>query len=150
MGGLFGEALLPGPPGHDLAQRQKALGGDTLVGHDAEQLAGRQAGIFHEDLEIVTRGKTLPRLPRTDGGNGNTQMLGDVFEGNSILPPPVAEGSSKAGADVAVKLRLWGHSRRLHGPQTTIKCANKKYKVFFTKLNIVFGALAGARRCAGE
>jgi hypothetical protein len=107
------EAPLPGTPGLDLAHRQKALGGDTLVGHDAEELAGGQAGICHEDLEVVTRGKTLPRLPRADGGNGDTQMLGDVLEGNSILPPPVAESGRKARADVTVKLSLSGHGENL-------------------------------------
>ena len=100
-------------PGLDLAQRQKALAGDTLVGHDAEELAGRQAGIFHEDLEVVTRGKTLPRLPGADGGDGDTQMLGDVLEWNSILPPPVAESGRKARADVTVKLSLSGHGQSL-------------------------------------
>ena len=104
---------LPGTPGLDLAHRQKALGGDTLVGHDAEELARRQAGIFHENLEIVTRGKTFPRLPRADGGNGNPQILGDVLEENSILLPPVAESSRKAGANVTVELRLWGHGKRV-------------------------------------
>ena len=108
-GGRLGEASLPRTPGLDLAHRQKAISRNTLVRHDAEQLAGRQAGVFHEVLKIVTREKTLPRLPRADGGKGNTQMLGDVLERNLVLPTPVAEGSSEAGSDVAVELRLSGH-----------------------------------------
>ena len=113
-GGRLGEASLPGAPALDLAHRQQAIGGDTLVGHHAEEFAGRQAGIFHEQLEIVTRGKTLPRLPRADGGNGNAQILGNRLERNLVLPPPVAEGGRKAGADVTVKLRLLGQGKRLN------------------------------------
>ena len=44
MGGGRGEASLPGGPALDLAHRQQAVGGDTLVGHDAEELAGLHPG----------------------------------------------------------------------------------------------------------
>ena len=45
------------------AQRQQAVGGNTLVRHDAEQLAGWQAGVFHQHLEIVTSRKPFAQLP---------------------------------------------------------------------------------------
>ena len=115
--GSLGEAPLPGTPGVpglDLPQRQQALGGDALVGHDAEELAGRQAGIFHEQLKIVTRGKILAQLPRTNGGSGNAQILGNRLERNLALPPPVAKRNRKADAAVAMELRLLGHGRSLH------------------------------------
>jgi hypothetical protein len=123
VGERLGEASLPGRPGLELAHRQQAISGDTLVSHDAEQLAGRHAGIFHEHLKIVTRGKTLTRLPRADGGNRNTQILGDVLERNSVLVPPVGEGGRKAGADVAVELRLFGHGKSLDESRAGIKAA---------------------------
>ena len=111
--GRLGEASLPGGPALDPAHRQQAVGRDTLVGHDAEELAGGQAGIFHEQLEIVSRGKIRAQLPGANGGNGNAQVLGNLFERNLALPPPVGEGGRKAGADVAVKLSLSGHGESL-------------------------------------
>ena len=51
-GGRLGEASLPDVPGLDLVHRQQAVGGDTLVRHDAEQLARRQAGVFHEHPQV--------------------------------------------------------------------------------------------------
>jgi hypothetical protein len=38
-------------------------------------------------------------------------MLGDVLERNLVLPTPVTEGSSEAGLDVTVELRLSGHGK---------------------------------------
>lgn len=112
--GTPGEASLPGMPPLEGAHRQRAIGGDTLVGHHAEPFAGRQAGIFHEQFEIVTRGKILAQLPRANGGNGNAQILGNRLERNLALPPPVSEGGRKAAADVTVKLRLLDQGKRLN------------------------------------
>lgn len=85
------------------AHGQQAVGGDTFVRHYAEQLAGRQAGIFHEVFKVFGPGKALPRLPRVDGGNGNAQTPGDGLEWNIVLPPPGTKGGCEAGADVAMK-----------------------------------------------
>jgi len=125
--GSLGEAPLPGTPGVpglDLPQRQQALGGDALVGHDAEELAGGQAGIFHEQLEIVARGKILAQLPRANSGNRDAQILGNLLERNLALPPPVGEGGRKAGADIAVELSLLGHGESLRPVHTSMKGRN--------------------------
>jgi hypothetical protein len=153
-GGDFAEASLPGMPGFDLPHRQKALGGDTLVRHNAEQLTGWKMRIFHEQFEIVTRGKAISRLPRANGGNRNTQILGDYLKGNLVLPPPVAEGECKAGSDVTVKLRLFGHGTSLRGVyvsgkeisrQTRVQCVKRciwrrslRFEVACGWLNLAF------------
>jgi hypothetical protein len=46
--------------GCDFTQRQHAVGGNTPVRHDAEQLAGWQAGILDKHLEIVPPGNRSP------------------------------------------------------------------------------------------
>lgn len=54
--------LSMGIPGQ-FAQSQQAVGGDAFVRHHAEQLAGWQAGIFHEPFKIATPGKGEPDFP---------------------------------------------------------------------------------------
>ena len=71
--------------------------------------AGRrwpQDGIFHQPLKIAAGGKPLARFPHAHGGNGKTQIPGNYLERKFVLPPPIAKGFGKAGADVTVKLRL--------------------------------------------
>ena len=123
MGGGRGEASLPGGPALDLAHRQQAVGGDTLVGHDAKELAGRQAGVFHERLQVAALGQALTRLPGADGGNGNAQITGDSLEWNLVLPAPVAEGARKAGADVTMKIPLLGHGQSVREIRPGVKRA---------------------------
>ena len=119
--GRLGEASLPRKAlpslgvRFDSAHRQQALARNTLVGHNTEQLAGWQAGILHEQLEVITRGKILTQFPPADGSDGEAQVLGDSFEGNLVLLPPVAEGACKASAYVALKLRILGHGGSLEG-----------------------------------
>ena len=118
--------------GLELAHRQQAVGRDTFVGHDTEQLAGRQAGIFHQHLEIVTRGETLTQLPGADRGNGNAQVHGDLLKRNLVLPSPVAKGGGKADADVAMKLGLPSHTRSLRRISQTIKPLNGEDKLLLS------------------
>ena len=114
------------------AHCQQAVSGDTLVRHDAKQLAWGQAGVFHEQFEIVTRGKAFARLPRANGGGGNAQIPGDGLEGKLILPSPVAERDCKAGADVAMKLRRLAHGGILAKSCPEIKHLNGAYKLLRT------------------
>jgi len=123
VGGGRGEASLPDGPALDLAHRQQAVGGDTLVGHDAKELAGRQAGVFHERLQVAALGQALTRLPGADGGNGNAQITGDSLEWNLVLPAPVAEGARKAGADVTMKIPLLGHGQSVREIRPGVKRA---------------------------
>ena len=95
------------------AHRQQAISGDALVGHDAEKLAGRHTGILGEHLEMATGGKTFAQLPVADRGNRQVQVLSDLLERDVVLHPPVAERGCKAGANVALGLRLFDHGRIL-------------------------------------
>ena len=115
-------------PGLDLAHRQKALGGDTLVGHDAEEFAGRHAGVIHQNLEVATGEKPLPQLPGIDRGNREAQIVGNLLQRDVVLHPPVAERGCKAGADVTLAVRLLGHGESLPEVRATIKHANSGYK----------------------
>ena len=85
-----------------MAHCQQTVGGNTFVGHDTEQFARRQAGVFHEPFEIPACGKTLARFPHADGADGNTQITGDFFHGQILLVPPVAKGVGKTGANVTL------------------------------------------------
>jgi hypothetical protein len=78
------------------AQCQQAIGVDALVRHEAKQLAGRQAGLIDEHLEIVATRKPLTRCPRVDCGNGNAQVPGDCFERNLLLPATLKRSSKES------------------------------------------------------
>jgi hypothetical protein len=60
---------------------------------------------------MATGRKPLPRLPGIDRGNRNAQIHGDLLQGDVAFQSPVAERGRKAGADVAVEVRLWGHGK---------------------------------------
>jgi len=124
-----------------LAHRQQAVGGDTLIRHDAKQLAGRQAGVVHEHLEIKSPGKPFTRLPRADGGHGNAQVLGDRLECDLVLLPPVAERDREAGARVAVELMLLGHGETLSARRADVKA---DLRIRFNSPRV--GPEAGCRR----
>lgn len=49
------------------AHRQEAVGRDTPGRHDAEEPAGRQAGVINQCFEMATAGKPFAQLPGIDG-----------------------------------------------------------------------------------
>ena len=89
-----------------IEQGQLALRRHAFVRHDAEQAAGRHAGVIDERLKMLARRKPLAQFPRADGGDGNAQPDGDFFQGNLVLPPPRAECFRKAGANIAAEWRV--------------------------------------------
>jgi hypothetical protein len=95
--------------GRDLAHRQQAISRDTLVGHDAEQLAGGLVSVVREHLEVALGGEALAQLPQADGVDREAQVGGDLLQGDLVLPAPVLERNRKAGTDVALEFRVFGH-----------------------------------------
>lgn len=81
----------------------------AAAGIGAEQMAGRLFGVFGEHLQILPVGKPFAAFPFADGGNGEAEFDGDLFERNSLFTPPVSEGVGKAPADVAFEAQSRRH-----------------------------------------
>ncbi len=105
--------FLPGRPGLKVGHRQQAISRNAFVRHYTEELARRQPGILHQHLEIITRGKALPRFPRAYRGNGDAQIVSNFLKRNPAFAAPIAESRGKAGANVAVERWVPGHGRSL-------------------------------------
>ena len=105
------------------AHRQQALGWDALVRHDAEELAGRHAGVVHQLFQAAASGKPLTQFPGTDRGDRKTQVLGNLLQGDVVLPSPRAERGRKAGPDVTMKMRLLGHGKSVREIRLGVKRA---------------------------
>jgi len=56
---------------------------------------------------------TFARLPRTDRGNRQAQLFAKLLQRDFVLAPPRGERGRKAGADVALEVRLFGHGSKL-------------------------------------
>ena len=85
---------------------QQTLCRHAFVRHDAEETAGRHAGIVDQSLEMFLRWKSLAQFPCVDCGYGNATLGGDFFQRNVVLPAPCAKCFRKAGADVAMQWRV--------------------------------------------
>jgi len=59
----------------------KHSAGTHLSAMTQESLQGGKPSVFHEQLEVASRGKALAQLPRADCGNGNAQVLGHFSAG---------------------------------------------------------------------
>jgi hypothetical protein len=103
----FRSRRLLNPPPAEPLHGQFALRRHTRVPHRAEQLARRQAGIVHDQLQIVPRGKVLTRLPPSDRRNRNAQILRDRFEGDPVLAPPDSERDGKTRPKITMNRRLF-------------------------------------------
>ena len=80
LGGYFFRGRLRFPP-----HRHQAISRNTLVRHDAEELARRHACIVGEHLEVVSGGKPLAKLPRIDRGNRKAQVSGNLLQRDALL-----------------------------------------------------------------
>ena len=138
------------------AHRQQAISRDALVRHDAEEPARRHAGVVHQHLEVAAGGKPLPQFPGIDRGNREAQIPGNLLQRDVVLEPPVTERGRKAGADVALEVRLLGHGTRLHEVRLSSEGLNPAAKgpvgqtVRVQAHCPVARPLAGARAMSGE
>lgn len=76
----------------------------------AEQVTERLVGVFDEHFQILAAGKAFASLPFADGGDGETEFDGDLFERDALFAPPVAERVGKIPAQVAFETRLRRHA----------------------------------------
>lgn len=94
-------------------QGQEALSRDALVGRDAEEAAGGDAGVFGEHLEVRSSGEAFAQFPQIDGVGGEAEVGGNLLEGKVVLLPPGLERHREGGVDVALQFRLSGHTESL-------------------------------------
>jgi len=81
----------------------------AAAGVGADQMAGRLAGVFNEQFKIMAGRKPLATFPLADGGDGETQFGGDLFQRNSLLAPPFLEGVGKVPANITFESRSLKH-----------------------------------------
>jgi hypothetical protein len=89
---------------------EAAAAGVAMAGVDAEQLAGRLAGVGGEQFKIIPGGEAFAALPFMDGGDGETQVGGDLFQGDSLFASPSPESVGKALANLTFESRPWKHT----------------------------------------
>jgi len=110
MSGRLSEASLPSA---FLGQGQEALGGDALVGRDAEEAAGRNARVFGKHLKVRSGGEAFAQFPQIDGVRREAEVGGNLLEGKVVLLSPGLERQREGGVDVALEFGLFGHGGSL-------------------------------------
>ena len=118
------------------AHRQQALSRDALVRHDAEELAGRQAGVVHQHLEVATGRKPLTQLPGSIVATATPKSLATFFSGILFFSRQLRKAVAKLArmshwnfafwttAGDWAKLAFWARKINL---QTRVRCAERLF-----------------------
>jgi hypothetical protein len=81
----------------------------AAAGQDTEQMVRRLDGVGDQQFKILAGGEPLAAFPFDDGGDGESQFGGDLFQRNSFLAPPFPEGFGKALAKITFESRSPKH-----------------------------------------
>lgn len=95
---------------------QQAAAGTTAAGMGAKQMAGRLAGVGNDVFQTLPGGETGAALPFADGGQGEAQFHGHLFERFLFLPSPVPEGGGEIPAEFTFEARPFAHPGGKHRP----------------------------------
>jgi hypothetical protein len=81
----------------------------ATAGQGAEQMTGRLAGVFGEQFKILSGREPFAAFLFADGGDGEAQFGGDLFQSNTLAASPVSESVGKGLAHVAFESRFLRH-----------------------------------------